>query len=113
MAAMLPITGTVSFGFDGRETQAVGTFSIPVSATMDPETGLVHLDGVTDSSIIFAMVTALQGAADELLATLPTVKAETIGACTTCSAELGVADASTTIEHGEDGRHIMDQRYGV
>ncbi|WP_104128224.1 hypothetical protein [Cryobacterium sp. Y57] len=166
MAAMLPITGTVSVGFDGRETQAVGTFSIPVRMTMDTETGLAHVEGATDSSIIFAMVAALQGAADELLATIqpatveiaapesmsdadayralleasrrqsgrmyrsyaediaercwsatggsetiPTVKAETIAVCPTCSAELGVADASITIEHGHDGAHIENHRY--
>jgi hypothetical protein len=108
---MPPITGTVSVGFDGMETQSVGTFSIPVHVIMDPETGLAHVEGATDSSIIFAMVAALQGAANELLATLPTVKAETIAVCPTCGAELGVADSSITIEHAQGGAHIENHRY--
>ena len=117
MAAMLPITGTVSVGFDGSETQAVGTFSIPVLSTFDPETGLMHLEGVTDSTMIFAMVAALQGAATQLLDTLPTATVETADTagpfnyCPTCTAALEDDDDSMTVSHGPNGQHIADQRY--
>lgn len=70
MAALLPITGTVSVSLNGMDAQAVGTFSVPVAATLDAETGLMHVEGATSSAIIFAMVAALQGAADEMLATI-------------------------------------------
>ena len=117
MAVMPPITGTVSVGFDGSETQAVGTFSLPVRATLDPETGLANVEGVTDSSIIFAMVAALQGAAAQLLDTLPTATVETAATagpftyCPTCTAALEDDDDSMTISHGPNGQHIADQRY--
>ncbi|TFD47579.1 hypothetical protein E3T46_17455 [Cryobacterium sp. Hh11] len=111
MAALLPITGTVSVGFDGMETQALGSFSIPVHMTMDGETGTVHLEAATNASVISAMVAALMGAADELLATIPAATVETIAVCPTCSAELGVADPTTTIEHAQGGAHIVNPRY--
>ena len=112
MAALLPITGTVSIGFDGMETHSAGAFSIPVRTTLDPETGFAHLDAAPHGSgFITAMVTALRGAANELLTTIPNAVAQTIAVCPTCDAELGVMNSSITIEHGRDGGHIEDHRY--
>ena len=111
MAALQPITGTVSIGFDGSETRTLGSFSIPVHMTMDGATGTVHLEGATNASVVSAMVAALMGAADELLATIPAATVEIIAVCPTCSAELGVADPTTTIEHGLNGGHIENHRY--
>ena len=111
MAAMLPITGTVSISLAGSEALGLGTFSIPVTATTDPSTGMVSLEAATDESIITAMAEALRSAADQILATIPNAVAQTIATCPTCGAELGVMDSSITIEHGRDGGHIENHRY--
>jgi hypothetical protein len=111
MAALLPITGTVSVGFDGMDAQSVGTFSVPVTMTLDTETGRMQVEPVADSSVIFAMVAALQGAADELLATIQTATAETIAFCPTCDAPAAVSHTSITIEHGPNGHHIVNDHY--
>lgn len=111
MAALLPITGTVSVTFDGCEATALGTFSVPVTTGVDAATGIHHLVAATDEAIITAMAEALRSAADQILATLPTAVAETIAVCPTCGVELGVMDASITIEHGLNGGHIENHRY--
>ncbi|TFD09809.1 hypothetical protein E3T26_14370 [Cryobacterium sp. TMT1-21] len=111
MVALLPIEGTVSVTLDGSEAIGLGMFSIPVNATLDAETGMVSLKGVTNEEIMTAMAGALRSAADQILATLQTVKAEIIAVCPTCDAHLGVQDASTTIEHGLNGGHIESRRY--
>jgi len=79
MAALLPITGTVSVSLDGCEAVALGMFSVPVTAVHDEATGLLHVEAATDDAIKTAMVEALRSAADQILAALP-------------SAEMGSAD---------------------
>jgi hypothetical protein len=111
MAALLPITGTVSVTFDGCEATALGTFSIPVTTSIDAATGIHHLAAATDEAIITAMAEALRSTADQILATLPTAVAETIAVCPTCGFALGVMDASITIEHDLNGGHIENHRY--
>ena len=111
MAALLPITGTVSISLAGSEALGLGTFSIPTSVSTDAVTGMVNLDAATDETIITAMAEALRDAADQILATLPTAVAETIAVCPTCDAELGLMNSSITIEHGLAGGHIESGRY--
>jgi len=115
MAAVQPITGTVSVGFDGGTGISVGRFSVPVEVTIDGNrhdaTVIAHLEAAPRAAVVAAMITALREAADKMLASLPVVKAETIAVCPTCDAELGVADASITIEHAEHGAHIENHRY--
>ena len=111
MAALLPITGTVSVSLDGSEAIGLGSFSIPVNATLDAETGMVSLKGATNEELMTAMAGALRSAADQILATIQAAKVEIIAVCPTCDARLGVQDTSTTIEHGLDGGHIEIRRY--
>ena len=80
MAAMLPITGTVSISLAGSEALGLGTFSIPTSVGLDAKTGIATLEAASDDTIITAMAEALRSAADQILATLPSVAAETIAA---------------------------------
>ena len=111
MAALLPITGTVCVSIAGSEALGLGTFSIPAAVSLDAKTGIATLEAATDDTIVAAMAEALRSAADQILATLPTAVAETIAVCPPCGAELGVKDASITIEHGLNGGHIENHRY--
>ena len=115
MAALLPITGTVSVGLDGGTGHTIARFSVPVRVTFDGNTHdgtvIAHLEAAPREAVVAAMGTALREAADELLAMMTLVKAETIAVCPTWSAELGVADASITIEHAQGGAHIENHRY--
>ena len=111
MAAMQPITGTVSVSLAGSEALGLGTFSIPTSVGLDFKTGITTLEAASDDTIITAMAEALRDAADQILATLPTAVAETIAVCPTCDAELGVMNSSITIGHGLAGGHIENGRY--
>ena len=111
MAAMLPITGTVSISLAGSEALGLGTFSIPISVSLDAKTGITTLEAASDDTIITAMAEALRSAADQILATIPNAVAQTIAVCPTCDADLGVMNSSITIGHGRDGGHIENHRY--
>ena len=111
MAAMLPITGTVSISLAGSEALGLGTFSIPTSVSLDAGTGIATLEAASADTIITAMAEALRAAADQILARIPNAIVETIAVCPTCDAELGVMNTSITIEHGLAGGHIESGRY--
>ena len=117
MAALLPITGTVSVSLMGCEAIGLGTFSIPADATLDPQTGITTLEATPNAKIITAMAEALREAADQILATIPDATVETFTTagpflyCPTCTAGLEDGDDSMTISHGPNGQHIADQRY--
>ena len=111
MAAMLPITGTVSISLAGSEALGLGTFSIPTSVSLDAGTGIATLEAASADTIITAMAEALRAAADQILARIPNAIVETIAVCPTCDAELGVMNSSITIEHGLNGGHIESGRY--
>ena len=71
MAALLPITGTVSVTLDGCEATALGTFSIPAAVSLDAKTGITTLEAAPYDTVVAAMAEALRSAADQILATLP------------------------------------------
>lgn len=68
------ITGTVSIGIDGHQPTAVGTFSVPVTTTFDPVTNTATVTAAPHAAIIAAAVAALQDAATQMLASIPTAE---------------------------------------
>lgn len=73
MISLGSIKGTVSIAIEGHEPTAVGTFSVPVTVTQDPDGGAV-LNAAPHDAILAAAAAALQEAATQLLASIPTAE---------------------------------------
>lgn len=77
MISLGNISGTISVGIDGHDQIAVATFEVPVTTTLDPDTGGAVLTAAPHDAVIAAAAAALKDAAEELLATLPSAEVTT------------------------------------
>jgi hypothetical protein len=71
-ATLASISGTVTIQLDGGEEVAVGTFEVPVTATLDVESGHATLNAAQPEEILAAAAAALHDVASRMLDDLPT-----------------------------------------
>lgn len=64
----------MSIAIEGHPPTAVGTFSVPVTTTFDAETRRAVVTAAPHDAIVAAAAAALQEAATQLLASIPTAE---------------------------------------
>lgn len=73
MISLGSIKGAVSIAIEGHEPSVVASFSVPVTVMQDPDGGAV-LNAAPHDAIVAAAAAALQDAATQLLASIPTAE---------------------------------------
>lgn len=109
------INGNVKVELEGHPDLAVGRFVVPITASLDVETGALTLAPVSTERIIAAASGALIEAAHVLLDTIPVVEGvrvldgELTGTLITCDdcGESIVYDRPATLAHAADGSHRL------
>jgi hypothetical protein len=123
--ALASIAGAVTVHLDGGEPAAVGRFEVPVTATLDVESGHATLNPAQPAEILAAAAAALHDVASRMLDDLPEASVvysdvpldATLAAdgnvirCAQCDETIAYP-GKAILEHVDGGAHVFSPTLG-